>query len=460
LDVASSLDLGFERPSLCCDTTQPVEESRMSRIEQKLSSPMGGEYRLQGTVPGNVPGFGAPAGNSIYFGGTAQELRLVGADNGLKGVLREMPRSSVRENRRFSFFATNSQQENPLPSRVTTLDDAKSFVRKHIAEGQWQHAGQSANARMGTLSESQLFGANGKPKAAQASTADTAFTSLFDTAAARAQTPPSLLRTAAEAQRHVRLETGKSDQANPDQPESAATAPEARSDGVAPVQAEPVPSQEATKLRQLSSASARSAATLRRLRADQPRKTGELTLILSAQGELLSEPEMSAATAAEMEKQQADTRLRGWVTALITAILSVLLLMAFYLWGPRPSSGLTREAALATATPLSPSPALTSIGVEKPEAALRSPAFEAQKNTSTASSSGKSKSKRRAANPCAAGAGSGDADAACPNAAQDSRTQERESGVPPSATTSNVTRGDRPEGSGLGEKPSEGVGSQ
>lgn len=438
----------------------------MSRIEQKLASPMGGEFSLQGnvpsTAPSNVPGTLAPARNSIYFGSPAHELRLVGADNALRGVLREMPRSSVRDNRRFAFFAANSQQENPLPSRVITLDDAKAFVRKHIAEGQWQQAGQSANARMGTLTESQLFGANGKPKTTQASTADTSSTSLIDTAAARAQTPPSLLRSAVEAQRHVRPETGKPDQTNSGQPESASTAPGARSDSIAPVQAEPVPSADASKLPQLSSASARSAATLLRLRADHPRKTGDLTLILSAQGELLSEPEFSAVTATEMEKQRVKTRSQRWITALITAILSMLLMMAFYLWGPRPSTGLTRDASFAAATPLSPSPALTSISVEKPEAA-RSPAFEAQKNTTTAtasSSKSKSKGKRKAANPCGAGAGSGDPDAACPNAEQDSRAQARESGLPPSASTSNVTRSDRPDESGLREKQSEGVGSQ
>jgi hypothetical protein len=455
LDAALSLNLGFERPFLCCQTKQPVEESRMSRIEQKLSSPMGGEFSLQG----NVQGILAPARNSIYFGSPVQELRLVGADSALKGVLREMPRSSVRDNRRFAFFAANSQQESPLPSRVATLDDAKAFVRKHIAEGQWQQAGQAANARMGTLTESQLFGANGKPKGMQASTADMASASI-DTAAARAQTPPSLLRSAAEAQRHVRLETGKPDQTNSGPAESAAAAPDARSDSIAPVQAEPVPSPDASKLPQLSSAAARSAATLRRLRADHPRKTGDLTLILSAQGELLSEPEFSAVTAADTEKQRVNNRSQRWITALITAILSMLLVMAFYLWGPRPSSGLTRDASLAATTTLSPSPALASISLEKPEAA-RSPAFEAQKNTTTATaSSSKSKSKRKAANPCGAGAGSGDADAACPNTAQDSRAQARDSGLPPSATTSNVTRSDGSAESGLREKQSEGVGSQ
>jgi hypothetical protein len=425
----------------------------MSRIEQKLLSPMGGEFSLHGNVPGSL----SPAKNSIYFGSPAQELHLMGADNALKGVLREMPRSSVRDNRRFAFFAANSQQESPLPPRVTTPDDAKAFVQKYIAEGQWQSAGQAANARMGTLTESQLFGANSKPKGMQASTNDMASASI-DTAAARAQTAPSLLRSAAEAQRHVRLETGKPDQSNSGQAESAATAPDARSDSITPVQAEPMPSPEASKLPQLSSATARSAATLRRLRADHPRKTGDLTLILSAQGELLSEPDVSAVTAAEMEKQRVNTRSQRWITALITAILSLLLMMAFYIWGPRPSSGLTRDASLGAATPLSPSPALTSLTVEKPEAA-RSPAFEAQKNTTSAAASN-SKSKRKAANPCGAGAGSGDADAACPNAAQDSRAQARESGLPPSATTSNVTRSHRSDESGLREKQSEGVGSQ
>jgi hypothetical protein len=441
-----SLKLGFERPSLCCEATWHLQELRMSRIEQKLSSPMGGEYSLQGTVRG----LSAPARNSISFGWTAHDVQLVGADNAVKGVLREVPRSTVRDSRRFAFLAANSQQENPLPSRVNTLDDAKAFVRKHMAEGQWQHAGHAASARMGTLSESQLFGSNGKAKGTQASMADTAFTSV-DTAAVRTQTPPSLLRTDAEAQRHVRMEMGKPEPRNPSPPESAATAPDARSDGVAPVQAEPVPSQDAAKV---TSASVRSATKLRRIPADQPRKAGDLTLILSVRGELLNEPDTSAATTAQIEKQRVTPTFGAWITALITATMVVLMALAFYLWGPRPSSGLAREAPFAATAPLNSTPALTGINLQKPDAALRSQPFEAQKNTTTASGG---KSKRKGVSHCNVGAGSGDADAACPNAAQNSRAQGRESGPPPSATTSDVARVGRSDAPGDREKQSEAV---
>jgi hypothetical protein len=421
----------------------------MSRIEQKLSSPMGGEYGLQG----NASGLAAPARNSMPFSWTAQEVRLVGADSALKGVLKEMSRSSVRDGRRFAFFAANSQQENPLPPRVNTLDDAKAFVRKYIAEGQWQHAGHPTASRNGSLSESQLFGTDGKAKATQAGNADTGSISI-DTSAARTQTAPSLIRTAAEAQRHVRMDVAIPEQRNPDLPESAATPPDAKSGGVAPVQAQAVPAQEAV---QLPSVSIRQALKLPRMRADQPRKPGDLTLILSARGEPINEPKTIASSTAQTEKQRADARLSAWINKLATAILILLLALAFYVWGPRPSSGLTREAPFAAATPVAATPALTSISLDKPDAALRSAPFEAQKNTVTANTG---KSKRKGKSHCG-GAGSGESDAACANATQDSReSQERESGLPPIATTSNVARGDRPDASGVREKQSTGVGLQ
>lgn len=430
----------------------------MSRIEQKLSSPVGDEYILRG----NAPALAGPVRNSFSFGWTAQEVRLVGADNALQGVLREMARSSGRDNRRFAFLAAGSQQENSLPPRVNTLDDAKAYVRKNIAEGQWEHSGQAAGARMTTLSESQLFGSHGKAKATQASTAEgfwkksDAASTAIDSTAARPQTPPNLLRTAADAQRHVRIETGKAEHRNPEHPESVATSPDVRSGSVAPVQAEPVPAQEAVKV---PSASARAAMKLWQMSLAQQRKVGDLTLILSARGELVDEPKTAATQSGQMEKKCGNPPVGAWITALGTAILIVLLALAFYVWGPRPSSGLRQEALFTAAAPLPAVPARLGLSLETPEVAVRSPPFEAQKNTATATAS-RSKSKRKGIKNCGANSASGDADAACPTAAQDSRAQELESGPPPIATTSNVTQDDRADETGVREKQSEGVGSQ
>ena len=428
----------------------------MNRIEQKLSSPTGDEYILRG----NAPAFAAPVRNSFSFGGTAQEFRLLGADNALKGVLREMARSAVRGTRRFAFFAAGSQQENALPPHVNTVDDARAYVRKNIAEGQWEHSGQAAGARMATVSESQLFGSNAKAKATQASTAEgswkksDAASTAIDSTAARPQTPPNLLRTAAEGQRHVRMETGKAEHRNPEPPESVALSPDARLGGVAPVQAEPVPAQEAAKV---PSASARAAMRLRQMRLAQQRKVGDLTLILSARGELADEPKTAATKSVQTEKKRGNPPLGEWITALGTAILIVLLALAFYLWGPRPSSGFRQQALFNAAAPLPVTPTRLGMSSETPEVALRSPPFEAQKNTATAS---RNKSKRKGIKHCGANSAPGDADAACPTAAQDSGAQELESVPPPIATTSNVTQDGRADETGVREKQKEGAGSQ
>lgn len=449
----------------------------MSRIETKLSPTVGGEFVLQS----NPSGLANPLRASAAVNATVQETHLVGADNTVKGVLRELAGSAGLDGRRFVFYAANVHRETPLPARVSTLDDAKAFVRRHFEDGHWKQPGQTSGMRGVGLTESQLFGSNGKAVATQGSVADNAgkrADSAFVPAepnAARAQPFPSLIRTAGEAQRHVRLETSQAEQRDPGRSETTTNA-DARSGNVGPVQAEPMPDQDAVKV---ATASFRSTRKLRKLRPEQQRKHGELTLILSARGELLDAPFADSdhgngradaiantTTAAQSRKQRANAALGAWMTLLSTAILIMLLGAGFYMWGPRPAAGPAHSAAFAATALPGATAAMPSIGLEKPDLALRSQPFEAQKHTAPANSG---KGKRKGANPCGAGTGAGDVDTACPSAAQDSRSEKREAGIPPSASISNVAdvanvanvaNVKRPDEPSARETQSEGAGSR
>jgi hypothetical protein len=390
----------------------------MSRIEPKLSSPMGGEFSLHG----NAPGLSGSTRNSISFGWTAPEVQLVGADNAVKGVLREMARSTVRESRRFVFAAADSQRETPLPSRVSTLDDAKAFVRRHLADGQWrQPLGQTAGTRHGTLGEAQLFGASGQARPTQTTIAESAWkkpeasASLPDAAAARSQLMPSLIRTAAETQRHVVLDPGKSAQKNQNQTQIAAPTTEKTTEGVVPIEPEAVQAPATANTQQRSD---RIGIKAHQLNQNQDQRVSASTIILTSSGEVFGQPKASVTASPGAEEKHDVFPLALLATLLATVTLIAFSALTFYLWGPRQGGNAIREASFAAPNTTFPAtPGLPSVNVARPETTQRSAQFEAQNETS-ARKTVQSGRKNKGATKCSPGSASGDAEAACPNTGQ------------------------------------------
>jgi hypothetical protein len=417
----------------------------MSRIEAKLSPLMGSEFSLQGAAAG-MPG---PLRNSTSLGSTAQQVHLVGADNVVKGVLRETSKNSARDGRRFAFSAANAQQESPLPSRVSTLDEAKAFVRKHIAEGQWQHLGQSTASRLTTLSESQLFGSNSKTGSTQASITDSTWkqsettSTAPDAGATRSQTLPSLTRTATEAERHVSLEQSKTAQKNQHQPEGAATSPDTKTGGVATVQSNALPVQEATQvptqpvIREIKP---------RETAHAQPRGDGVQTLFLNHHGEILGEPKAGTTSTAVVEQKRNSRLTAAWVIAVAAANLFLMLALGLYLWGPRPTSSPVRDGPVAGAPASLPAPAgPPSVSLVKADTSPRAAPIQAQKDA-YAASSGKRTPRGKRVNHCNGGSASGETDSACPNGRQNVSANEPElRSVPGVTSNSNVNAAARDE---------------
>jgi hypothetical protein len=390
----------------------------MRRIEPKLSGPMGSEYGLQGTAPG----LSGPTRNLIAFGWIAPEVQLVGADNAVKGVLRELARSTVRDSSRFVFSAANAQHETPLPPRVNTLEDAKAFVRRHLAEGQWmQSPGQGAGPRHSSTGETQSFGPHGQARATQTTSAELAWkkhessASLPDNVAPRPQMMPSLLRTAAEAQRHVVLHRGNSATKNQVPTQSTPATSEQATQGVSPVEREAVEAQAAINPQPRP---VRKGIKAHQLIQHKELSVAQSSIILTSSGEVFGEPKISPSAGPSAKKGHDLFPLPLLVTLLATVTLIAFSTLTFYLWGPRPGLDAIHEVSFsAPNATLSATPSLPSVSVAQPETSQRSASFEAR-NENSARKTVQSSRMNKGAAKCNSGSTSADAEAACPNSGQ------------------------------------------